>query len=277
MNKILLKYLGKRPEIYEVTGLKFWDDQHISKGMLTAHLNPELESATRKYDFIEKSVSWIEKLANGGTGKKLLDLGCGPGIYAELFAKKGFDITGLDISERSINYAKENTLKNGSNIEYNVKSYLEMDYSEEFDVVTLIYCDFGVLNPEDREILLKKIYKALKPEGILIFDVFSKEEYKTKEETANWSYNDGGYWSENPYVCLYSFCRYDEAATFLEQYVVIEEESIKCYNLWNHAFSKEELRQDLKNAGFDKCSFYGDVSGKDYTEDNNIICIAAYK
>ena len=107
MNKILLKYLGKRPEIYEVTGLKFWDDQHISKGMLTAHLNPELESATRKYDFIEKSVSWIEKLANGGTGKKLLDLGCGPGIYAELFAKKGFDVTGSAVKADAIKEANK--------------------------------------------------------------------------------------------------------------------------------------------------------------------------
>ncbi len=276
-NNKLLKYLEKRPEIYEVTGEKFWDDPHISKGMLTAHLNPEMESATRKYDFIEKSVSWISEAADGKKGKKLLDLGCGPGIYAELFAKEGFHVTGLDISERSVNYARENTVKNSSNIDYQVKSYLEMEYFEEFDVVTLIYCDFGVLNADERELLLEKIYKALKPGGIFIFDVFSKKEYEIKEESANWSYSNGGYWSENPYACLYSFLRYEESAVFLEQYVVIEEKSIKCYNLWNHAFSVEELQHDLKKPGFSKYEFFGDVSGKNYTGESNIICTIAYK
>ena len=277
MNKLLLEYLSKRPEVYEVTELKFWDDFHISKGMLAAHLNPELESATRKYSFIEKSVNWIKEITSGGNGKKLLDLGCGPGIYAELFAEKGFDVTGIDISGRSIDYAKENTIKKESNIKYYKKSYLDMEYTEEFDVITLIYCDFGVLNPAEREKLLKKIYKALKPGGILIFDVFSEKEYQMKEENTNWSYNNGGYWSENPYVCLYSFRRYDETATFLEQYVIIEEENIKCYNLWNHAFSTEELREDLEKAGFDKYEFYNNVSGESYTKESSVICTTAYK
>ena len=57
MNRLLLKYVGKRPKPYEVTGLKFWDDPHISKGMFAAHLNTELESATRKLNFIKKSVN----------------------------------------------------------------------------------------------------------------------------------------------------------------------------------------------------------------------------
>lgn len=277
MNKILLNYLGKRPQVYETTEFKFWDDPHISKGMLTAHLNPELESATRKYEFIVKSVDWIKNLTDENHGKKLLDLGCGPGIYSELFAERGFDVTGLDISERSINYAKESSFKKKLNIDYQLKSYLDMDYTEEFDIITLIYCDFGVLNTEEREKLLKKIYKALKPGGILIFDVFSQNEYHAKEENTNWVYENGGYWSEKPYACLYSFLRYDEADTFLEQYVVVEEDSVKCYNLWNHAFNKQELSKDINIAGFSKSEFYDDVSGKKYTGESNTICVAACK
>jgi 2-polyprenyl-3-methyl-5-hydroxy-6-metoxy-1,4-benzoquinol methylase len=277
MNKKLLSYLGKKPEVYETTEFKFWDDPHISKGMLAAHLNTELESATRKYDFIVKSVNWINELTAANGRKKLLDLGCGPGIYAELFAEKGFDVTGIDISQRSINYAKESSEKKGLNINYQMKSYLEMDYTEEFDVITLIYCDFGVLNTEMRELLLKKIYKALKPEGILIFDVFSEKEYQMKEENTNWTYSNGGYWSTNPYACLYSFQRYEESSVFLEQYVIIEEDNVKCYNLWNHGFNTEELSQDLNTAGFDKINFYDDVSGKNFTGENNVICITAYK
>ena len=85
--------------------------------------------------FIKKSVDWIKEITDGENRKKLLDLGCGPGIYAELFAERGFDVTGIDISGRSIDYAKENTVKKRSNIKYYQKSYLEMEYSEEFDII----------------------------------------------------------------------------------------------------------------------------------------------
>lgn len=59
MNKELLNFLKKRPELYEQNVSKLWDDEHISKGMLEAHLNPDLDAATRNYKFVDKSVKWI--------------------------------------------------------------------------------------------------------------------------------------------------------------------------------------------------------------------------
>lgn len=66
--------------------------------MLKAHLNPDLESATRKLDFLEQSANWISDTLPPSSYKRLLDLGCGPGIYAEFFDAKGYQVTGLDIS-----------------------------------------------------------------------------------------------------------------------------------------------------------------------------------
>jgi hypothetical protein len=48
----------------------------------------------------------------------------------------------------------------------------------EYDFVTLIYCDLGVLPPSDREKLLIKIRKALKTEGTLILDGFTDNEVR---------------------------------------------------------------------------------------------------
>ena len=105
---------------------------------------------------------------------KYLDLGCGPGLYSENFFGKGFDVTGIDFSENSINYAKEQAAVFGYPINYLCKDYLEIDYENEFDVVSLIYGDLCVLSHQDRDKLLKKVYKALQPDGYLIFDVFTK-------------------------------------------------------------------------------------------------------
>ena len=103
----------------------------------------------------------------------LLDLGCGPGLYAERFANADYAVTGVDFSKRSITYANTQIQINSSNIKYYYQDYLEIDFCEEFEIITIIFCDFGALSALDRKILLNKIYKALKPNGKFILDVFS--------------------------------------------------------------------------------------------------------
>ena len=60
----------------------FWDDPHISAQMLEAHLNPETDQASRNRGTIEASVAWIVEALGVGVGDAVLDLGCGPGLYA---------------------------------------------------------------------------------------------------------------------------------------------------------------------------------------------------
>lgn len=97
--KDILKQLNTRPKLFEQSTASIWDDPHISKGMLKAHLNENQESATRKLDFVKKSVAWINTVLPNHHYNNLLDLGCGPGIYAELFYQYGYQVTGIDLSK----------------------------------------------------------------------------------------------------------------------------------------------------------------------------------
>lgn len=276
LNK-LLDYVSRKPEIYEASTSKFWDDEHISKGMLEAHLNPEWDAATRNHDFITKSVDWIAGVANPEEYPKLLDLGCGPGIYAERFYNKGYDVTGIDFSKRSIDFAINNAKNKELTITFLYQNYLDITYREEFDVITLIYCDFGVLSDQDRSLLLDHVYQALKPGGKFILDVFTPNRYKDRKETKDWYFSEGGFWSEKAHICLNSFYRYDDKGTMLEQTVVITEDSVKCYNIWDHTFTKEELEKDLKKAGFTAVDFYGDVAGARYQPEESLMCAVSTK
>ncbi len=274
MYKDLLKTLSARPGVYEWGDSKFWDDEHISKGMLATHLDPEDDLATRKPGFVKKSADWIASLADDRG--RLLDLGCGPGIYAEMFAERGFKVRGLDLSPHSIAYAKKSAEEKGLGIEYVCGDYLETGFGGPYDVITLIYCDFGVLGGENRKKLLIKIREALAPGGIFIFDALTSAQYEGREESCNWSFCSGGFWSEKPYACLYSFIRYDDCRVYCDRHVVIEEDRIKRFNIWNHAFTEEELRSDLISAGFKRADIYGDAAGADYAETSATICAAAY-
>ena len=273
----LMQYLMKRPEAYEPGAPEFWDDAHISKGMLEAHLDPEMEAATRKLDFVRRSADWIAKIADPEKRQRLLDLGCGPGIYAEHFHRAGFDVTGVDLSRRSIAYAREHAAAERMDIHYRCQNYLDLDEDSAFDVITLIYCDFGVLSGENRKRLLQRIHKALKPDGLFIVDVCTLKQYEGWEEKNTWSGSNGGFWSEQPYVCLYSFYRYDDCRTFLEQFVIVEADDVRCFNIWNHGFTVEELEADLKAAGFNSVRFSGSAAGDVLTEESKAICAAARK
>lgn len=276
MNKQLLKFMQK-PQLHEPSSNKFWNDEHISKGMLEAHLNKDLEAATRKYDFVINSVEWISSIAPPSIKNKLLDLGCGPGIYAELFKRKGYDVTGLDFSLRSVNYAIESAKKQNLDIRYICQDYLEINLEEKFDIITLIYCDFGVLSDTNRRALLKKIYSMLKSDGVLIFDVFTPLMHENKKEYKSWSYfSNGGFWSEKSHGLLESFYRY-ENNTILTQSIVLTEDEVKCYNIWEHMFTCDEILSELKDTGNWEVELFSNVSGEKYSEDSKVLCVVARK
>lgn len=277
MNKKLMNYLKKKPVEYAPSSKKFWDDEHISKFMLKAHLSPDEEGASRNHNFIEKSVEWITSLGENISNRKLLDLGCGPGIYAEKFYNKGFDVTGIDFSKRSIEYAVDSAAKKNMEIKYKYMNYLEIDYDAEFDIAVLIYCDFGVLSPNDRKILLKRIYKALKPGGILILDVFTEKFYEEFQEKTEITYENSGFWSDEPYSCIQRNNIYRESMVSLEQYIIITENQCECYNIWNHIFSKNSIRKELEMGGFSGFKFFNNVAGEKESQNNSTLCIYAEK
>lgn len=267
--------MKQKPQVYEASSSAFWDDENISRNMLEAHLDPNVEGATRKHAFIQRSADWIAERCRGGAGKKLLDLGCGPGLYAELFDDRGFQVTGLDFSRRSIQYAKEHASKTKRDIRYEYKNYLEMNYEEAFDVITLIYCDFGVLPPKDRKTLLGKIKRALKQDGILILDGFTETLPFQELETVQ--YQEEGFWSAGPHVHIQRNYKYPETANTLEQYLVVTEEDCHCYNLWNQRYSRESLKKEIESAGLCCIGFYDDVAGKAFTGRDTTICAVAEK
>ena len=267
-----LRAVLKKPRLYAPGTGEFWNDPHISKGMLEAHLNPQVDAATRRHEFLDRSVQWITKIAPPPQYKALLDLGCGPGLYAERFHRAGYSVTGVDFSERSIAYAKEQAKRNNSAIEYHYQNYLTIDYTDQFDVITLIYCDYAVMPVEDRILLLSKIYQALKQNGKFIVDVFTP--IMRKNESHTWQFcEEGGFWSERPHICLESVYQYDdEDATELRQCVVLTDEAINCYNIWDHFFTREKLLSEIQTAGFNSYVLYDDVAGTEFSNQGETIC-----
>jgi SAM-dependent methyltransferase len=266
--------LFKHPALWERSGQQMWDDEHISKGMLEAHLNPNWDAASRKPDFIDRSVAWLHSVIPDGGA--ILDLGCGPGLYATRLSDLGYRVTGMDLSRRSIAYAKEHDSKS----EYILGNYLEMDYENRFDAVTLIYCDCAPLTQSERKVLLNKVLRALKPGGLLIFDVFTPKVdwWAGAKDEQTWTlYENGGFWCEKPHLHLNGRYSYLDNTVEVNRNIIVTEDGICEFMNWNAVFTVKSLLAELEGTGFSISQIVGDVCGTEYTDDSNTICVVLRK
>lgn len=111
----------------------------------------------------------VNLINNYYTGaKSIIDLGCGTGKHAKLLAKKGFEVTGIDLSEEMIAIAKQN-----STIDFHLGDIANFSLDKKFDVALSIFHVFSYLT--DNEVLLNaflNINKHLNDQGIFIVDVW---------------------------------------------------------------------------------------------------------
>lgn len=133
------------------------------------------------------------------------------------------------------------------------------------------------ISDTEREVLLKKIYNALREGGKFVFDVFTAMQYEGVKESTSWYASEGGFWKPDAHICLSSHYAY-ENNTRLNKYVVIDkEDKIDVFRIWDHYFSKEEITKEVLRAGFKDIEIYSDVSGELYSENSKTMCIVVEK
>ena len=272
-----LEKINIRPKPFQYyTTEELWTDDHTSKQMLEFHLDESIDVSSRNKKFVDKSVEWIASEFNIGRDSKIADFGCGPGLYTSLFAENGADVTGIDFSARSIEYAKNAALGKNLNIDYVLQNYLTYDTDKRFDLITMIMCDYCALSPKQRKGLLSKFHKILKPSGSVLLDVYSLSAFEQREEAATYEVNQlNGFWSPNRYYSFLNTFKYDEEKVVLDKYTIMElDRTRKVYN-WLQYFSPEDLEREFIEAGFSVKGLFSDIAGIPYDRKSSEFAVIA--
>ena len=195
-----LTRISERPPVFSRhTTADLWTDPHVSAQMLRHHLDGSVAISSHKTEFIEAAVTWMIERFGLAAGSRVLDLGCGPGLYAHRLARAGISVTGIDFSSRSIDYARDAAAREGLSIAYVEADYLAWEPDGHFDLVALIMRDYCALSPDRRLGLLRGIGRLIEPAGAFIFDVDSMAGLADTAETASCSHAPaGGFWSPEP-------------------------------------------------------------------------------
>ncbi len=280
MDQIISQLIGlqQKPTPFTPGEPLFWDDPHISAQMLEVHLNPDIDAASRSPETIDRSVKWLIENLFLKAADSVLDLGCGPGLYASRFARAGLQVTGVDYSHRSIDYASKYANQNNLNITYRYQNYLELNDENQYDAALLVYGDFCPLNPEQRTTLLRNVYRALKPNGKFVLDVSTREHRRKHGNKNCWQALESGFWKPGPHLLLQEGFDYPEQSIWLDQYTVIETDGkISVYRNWFQDYTPKTITNELSQNGFVVESLWGDLTGKPLFPESEWIGLVTYK
>jgi SAM-dependent methyltransferase len=251
-----------------------WNDPAFSARMLREHLTQEHDAASRRAKIIKKHIKWIHNFVLAKTASRILDLGCGPGLYCAELAALGHVCHGIDFSPASIEHAVKNA---PANCTYALGDLRAVAFPPGFDYVQLIFGEFNVFSrPHAREIL-QKSHAALTPGGRILLEL---QTFDAVEQMGNqpptWYTSPGGLFSDNPHLCLMeSFWDEDEAAA-TERYIILEDgQAVARYASTTLAYTEEDIAEMLAEIGFNGIEFHPSLTGETSESPEDFLVVIA--
>ncbi|SIR10795.1 Methyltransferase domain-containing protein [Haladaptatus litoreus] len=262
-----------------VSGADFWDDPYISEQLLDAHLDPERNAASRPHDRIDAEVEWLVSELSLDEGDRILDLGCGPGLYCERLHDYGLDVTGIDLSDTALDYAKTRAEETGRDITYRHEDYRNLSDESKFDAAILVNFDFGTFANDDRNSILRSVHTALAPVGRFAFDVYTERNWTATDIGTEWSVQEGaGFWRPVPHLVLSETVPFPDSGVHLDQHFVIEESGeASVYRFWERYYEPDGLRSFLFEHDFVVDEIWEDFRGTSYSDESASISVVAHR
>jgi ubiquinone/menaquinone biosynthesis C-methylase UbiE len=243
-----------------------WDDPAFSERMLAEHLSQEHDLASRRSETIDRHVEWITTEVLGSRPARVLDLACGPGFYTLRLARIGCECVGIDFSPASIRYAKEMAAtETDLSCTYHQADVREGRFGEGYDLLMMIYGQFNVFPRDIGLEILKNAQAAVKPGGLMLLEVQSRELIQQGgEKGPSWYTAQSGLFSGAPHLVLQENFWDADAGVSTNRFLVIEGQTgaVSSHALSNEAYTEQELADTLRLAGFKDMQMFPSLSGQ---------------
>lgn len=256
-----------------------WNDPDFSRRMLKEHLSQDHDAASRRSETIDKHVQWIHRGVLYGNPNRILDLGCGPGLYTSRLSKLGHECVGIDYSPASVAYAKEQAKKEGLQCTYLHEDIRDVDYGTGYSLVMLIFGEFNVFSPKDARVILKKAHHALVDNGFLLLESHTFSAVRKMGGQSSWYSADSGLFSDQPHICLREGFWDAESGTATERYFIIDALTgeVTPHAASMQAYTDEQYRSLLTECGFGEVEFYPSLRGDIDESQSDFIVVVARK
>lgn len=188
----------------------------------------------------------------------VLDMACGTGRHSLLLAKKGYNVTAVDLSKKLLSIASSKALSNRVKINFIRSDLRNLDLNLRFDLVVNLFTSFGYFeNDEENFRIFKNAFKHLNEKGYFVIDFFNKN-----------------FLTEN--LIFESSDRIGNAE-ILQERKIVNQRVVKEIQIKNNGqtkiffesvkmYDKYQLLNILTNIGFSVKNIFGDYSGSNFNE-----------
>jgi SAM-dependent methyltransferase len=227
--------------------------------MLDEHLSQKHDAASRRFEIIDSHVRWIHGQVLKGNPTRILDLGCGPGLYANRLAGLGHRCVGIDFSPASIAYAREHAEEERLDCTYIQQDIRTADYGHDYGLVMLIFGEFNVFRPAEARGILQKAHHALAPNGFLLLEPHTFEAVvKLGKQPSSWYSAEKGLFSAEPHLCLQESFWDVEDNVAIERYYIVDATTgeVARHSASTQAYTDGQYRSLLVECGFGDVRFF---------------------
>ncbi|MDR3667122.1 MAG: class I SAM-dependent methyltransferase [Ignavibacteriaceae bacterium] len=240
---------------------EWFEDWFNSKEYLDVYQHRNEADAKRLFELI---ISNIQIPQNG----KVLDLACGSGRHSLLFASKGFDVTGVDLSDNLLKVAILAADKEKLDIKFIKADLRHIRLKEKYDLVVNLFTSFGFFdNDEDNFAIFKTASDLLIPGGFFVFDFLNSSfiENNLVRESR-----------EDKQLEKIIQKRRIEGDRVIKDIIIHYNGTVKTFYESVKLYRQEELYKSIQDNGLAIKKTFGDFSGHDFKETTSprIIIIA---
>jgi SAM-dependent methyltransferase len=229
-----------------------WENPDFSRRMLREHLNQNHDLASRRIEWIERQVAWIDGNLLRGRPSRILDLGCGPGFYLHRLTTLGHRCLGIDFGPASIEFAGQHN-PDTSRCQFVLGDIRRSDFGGPFDLAMILFGELNVFSPREASAILRRAQASLEGGGRLIVELQKAEavERTGRTETVEESCA-AGLFADEPHRCRTESEWLTEAQVAVQRFHVSGEGSVKMRTFRNttRAWSNDDFRTLLTEAGF---------------------------
>ncbi|MEH6309117.1 class I SAM-dependent methyltransferase [Olivibacter sp. CPCC 100613] len=223
-----------------------------------------------KLTFLEvaRILKLIGQIPNSG---KILDLCCGIGRHALEFARKGYQVTAVDITKDYLDTAKLKAEKEGLDITFIRENMRDFCAPNSFDLIVNLCTSFGYMDTIEEDLqVLRNVHSSLKQNGIFLMELLGKEviarNFKENEE-----------FEEDGKKVVAESRIVDDWNKLICKRTIFDNDGPKQITVAHRLYSAKELTTYLFQIGFRDINVFGDFGGNPYDSYAKSMIITARK
>lgn len=258
-------YLRKNPLEFD-----FKDNIYNSESIF---LNSIKSNFAGWYDIkdIKRQVGYILKICLLDKQDMILDVACGPGMHSIELAMRGYNVTGIDISDTLIAYLNK-TLNYGA--QFRKERMTEISEIEKYGLIIVLGNSLALMPMDECIKSLYQIYKAIKADGHIFLQIDNKKLFIEKEaNTKNWNFYENRwlnisdhYFDSKRNLEITRDIGFDLTEKTIDEFVIVK-----------RLYDPDEFIKILKSIGFLEIEYWGDWNNSPFNGSSPTLIIKARK